>query len=287
MRTHLEHLAAAALAATLATLTWSAPLHAQAEPATIPATLAHALLDPQFYSRTITKPSIVVGEAPAGFPADLVPPSMTVIGGMANGTRIVVIMRDSTQPPLGVYQRFLQARGFTAPPASNSGFGFASSGTPGNFLCRDSAMVTPTVVRDANNSPMLSVTYERRGGFGCLRPSYPAPVGQKPRLALPQLPPPPGATSNGGGGGTGGDEVHANASLTDSTRIAPALARYYAGLLAADGWSTGIPVGDARLAAVALDAKDSSGRAWTGGLMISSRGKVHTLTLRMTPTEAR
>jgi len=281
MRTH--RLLASAIVGVLLT---PATLRAQAEPASIPTTLVKALLGDPYRAPNGLK--ITVGEPPAGFPAELVPRSMTVLGGTSRAGQMVVIMRDSTQPPLGVFQRLLRERGFTA-PTQPDGFGFLSSGSPGNYLCRDSASVSAWALRVADTEQLLQVSYTRGVNSACGRRSFRRPPSpfEKPRLEIPLMAPPPGATSVGSSGSAGSDVVEADATVTDSSRTAVDLVRYYIGLLAAKSWTASPPVGDARIAAASLAAKDTSGRAWMGSLTVASEGKSYMLTLRMKPTEAR
>jgi hypothetical protein len=263
--------------------------HAQEEATMVPVSLVSALLES--YGRGAPLERFTVGALPPGFPTALVPASMKVVGGARQYGVPVVILRDSSARPLGTYQRLLESAGFIR-PAPAPGRAFQTSGTPGDYYCRDSVIVTPTLARGTGDPRLLRVSYNvsDRRTDPRLRTCSATPsavTSDDEPLTLPPLPPPPGAQSTRGGGGFGGDGADARTTLKDSTRTASEMARYYSGLLTTAGWTVTPPVADTRVGAASLSAKDSKGATWDGILIVYSRAAEHSVSITMKRTERR
>lgn len=268
-------------AVTLLTTTGPATLAAQGQPDAIPIALVHALMQ-----SSATR--ITVGALPAGWPSDLVPAAPAgVFGGSEQRGTLVAVFADSTGSPLARFQDRLEGAGWTRPTLAR-GEGFMSSGTAGSFYCRDSMRVSPVMIRGGAAPHLLHVRLYKAGSE---RSCGGDPMPPRPReatvLTIPTLTPPAGASMQGSGSGSGMTGVNTGGVVTDATRGGAALATHFAAQLKAAGWTVATPIADGRVAAVALDARDSTAAPWHGVLLIVSRGSRHSATLTMNPVEAR
>src|SRR5262249_10987709 len=116
------------------------------------------------------------------------------------------------------------------------------------------------------------------------RSSYGDPAESKRVLALPALVTPPDVTiTRGGGWSSGFDEVHATVELRADVAVPVALLRHYVSQLNAHGWTATLPVSSDNVAAAVLATRDSSGRAWTGTIVVGAREKQVLVNLMMHP----
>lgn len=259
--------------------TGAASLRAQAAPATIPVPLALVLFGMEYMDPATLQLS--VGAPPAGWPAELQPPGVPVAGGVRMNGGLTSVFDDTARTALASYQRLLESRGFVR-HVSNEG-GFQSGGGPGDFYCRDSVLVAPSMTRSGQRR-MLRVSYSissRDSRYGC--GAAPQRAESRPALVIPKLTAPPGAQSRGGSSGSGSSGTEANDLVIDSTRVASAVIAHYVAQLAAAGWTISPPVADPLVGAAALDAKDSTGTDWHGLITVRSSGSRHRVSIVMKP----
>src|SRR5687767_12276280 len=124
----MKRIFALSMSVAIAAATTARTAPTQQQPATIPVPLAAALMggavDP---TRPPTR--FFVGQAPDGFPAELIPPGpVSVIGGtMASGARTVILAYPAAvENGVTAYRQFLRAQGWIAPSMTEGRTGFVS-----------------------------------------------------------------------------------------------------------------------------------------------------------------
>lgn len=259
-------------------------LGAQSETATIPVPLATALIAGGSPARAMRSPRYVVATLPPGWPADLVLPTpATVMGGMTSGSTLVAVFADSTRRLLVEYVGLLEGAGYRR-PASPSTSGFQPALDAYSYYCRDSAMVNVRTIPGPQRS-VLHVVYRPESALSCLAPEQTPPPADA--LVLPSLTPPPGTSSRGSGHGGGSDERTATTRLLGTSLDPAAVAAHYAAQLTAAGWTVSPPAANERVAVQALQARDKSGKPWSGALLVVRAGAALDVSLTMHREEAR
>ncbi|HYH82802.1 MAG TPA: hypothetical protein VEX86_23615 [Longimicrobium sp.] len=260
-------LAAAALAATL-----SAPsAHAQA--AAVPLELARALLASP--SATVHAPEIVVGRAPTGFPAELLPTGGRVLGGFRRDTLAVVVAAAMPQAPAAAgeaAQQALRGAGWTFPGAAEVRGFVGPNSTLWRYLCRGGEMVSLTSSAAPEGGSYLRVEYTTRDRPTRCSSRVPeaSRVGPWHDVPLPTLNVPPGAVivSSGTGmlhsiPGLRGAEIHATMRTADG---ASELLSGFAAELRRGGWVAAPATGAGEAAAQTFQLRAADGKEWFGAL---------------------
>ena len=245
-----------------------APLSAQ-QPGSdaIPRELALALIGG--FGGQRAAPTIIVGRAPASFPANTLPAAANVLGGTEHrrAATVVFTMPESPDPARNTLVRHLEGSGWrVADHERGQGFVPSSTEFPRTY-CRNDAGMT-VIVRDRPQGGTLALLsswsvpergpceQDDRGRFGRLD-----------RPDLPMLEAPPGARMLGSGMGGGGDGREAHARL-ESSMSSPDLAAHYARQLTRAGWTvTGPAVGEG-VVAYGVRHRDEENRPLGGALVV-------------------
>jgi hypothetical protein len=251
---------------------------AQSSPAMLPEPLVNALIGSLDGIGYGGPPQYFVGTLPTGYPASLVPAGpVSVLGGARSGSKIVVLLADSTRRLSTVIQDLVQSSGYLRPPAT-PGSGFSSASGPYAFFCRDSTTVSVDNVMSGARE-VARVMYRVNRGRQC-SDLVPPPFIAK-ALKLPPLKPFPGAQVSSSGGGSGDREVDSRAVATGTALEPAALLAHYAAQLVEAGWKSGEPAIGARVAAQFLEATDDAGKHWQGTIMVSGSSTAMDLAIIM------
>ena len=255
----------------------AAPVTAQSDSTLMPIPLVTALMaGSQYGSPRVTR--YVVARTPVGWPAALVPPSASVVGGMTTGSQLIAIFADTTKRFLANYLKALADSGWKQPIVDNGG-GFQSSpGGRSSWYCRDSSRVSAMAVPGATTGAFIYVAYQRVDLPACMN-QFRVPRSTS-QLELPTLTPPSGIGSMGASSSGRGDEVSARTRLAPDLSTAVVLAHYAAQLKAA-GWKTEAPVTNAGIAAQLLQANDKDGKTWNGWLLVAFTGSAIDVSILM------
>jgi hypothetical protein len=282
------------ISAALLVLIVAAPLHAQSAPASPqalppaprPASLPVSLVTALFSgSQPVGRGTVyTVGDLPAGWPMELWPPGSAALGGMKDGRMLVAVFSDTTRRPLAGYLAQLRNAGFTQP--ATRGNGFASSGGPFSWYCRDSATVTARMVPSPAGVSYLRVSYTRGSRPSCSLQDIPLP--RRPEvLELPELPPPAGLQSGHAGSSASSNGISAEGELRGTSVTPAALLAHYARLLTAAGWTADVSASDSSSAVQLFRARDAGGRQWHGALSVFATATGRNVALVMNPEDAR
>jgi hypothetical protein len=106
-------------------------------------------------------------------------------------------------------------------------------------------------------------------------------------LVLPPLTAPPYLRGVRSGSNSNSDEVYASTRLIGTTRTPASVAEHYAAQLTAAGWTASSPVANERVAVQAFQARDKSGKAWSGTLGVATVGTNLHVSLMMQREEDR
>ncbi len=211
-----------------------------------------------------------VGEVPAGFPLELVPPEpVQVIGGATSHGHVIAAFR---YPPgdhdvVAGYAELAQTSGWLR-DASRMGSPFGHSGFV-MFLKNQTALT----FRGGSPSATGTVVVVSRGPEGGA-PDFSTHRGRPDfgELTVPHMDPLPNARFvDGGGGGGGGDHFTQEARLITSTPT-PDIAQHYTRQLESHGWTAGERWDGADGSIQRLSARDARGRAWSGMLSAAHSG---------------
>ena len=256
----------------------------QQEPATVPTSLAKALMFP-FFSMFEDQPHFVVERTPDGWPKDLAAPvPAKLVGGAAFGPILSAVYRY----PRGVdaveaYQRVLAHAGFTRGASMGREHGGFSSGQmpEGATWCRADGSADVIVVDSSAATRSLLVTFvsSHTRSASC---SPAATQGQewKPPLAIPALSAPLGVSAQAEGSGWNGNHMSTSVSV-DTTMSADSLLDHYARQLTNAGWQTGKQLSDGHTAVRAVSTHDANGQLWSGALTLITAGSRRTILLNM------
>lgn len=232
---------------------------AQAQPA-VPGDLVRALL---------TASELVVGRAPAAFPAGLVPPGVRVLGGVQSGTNRAVLAAAVPQDPAAADDAARQAllgAGWTD-PAAREQRGFVGPRGESQYLCRGSEMMSFSSFAAPGGGSYLRMEYHNPD-----RPSVcsfqTSAMSAEPwrEIPVPTLNMPAGAvivtTSMGNSGAVGGEAGARIRSRMGANELAAAFERQ----LRQAGWTLAPPAGDARATVQTFRMRGADGKEWFGVL---------------------
>lgn len=274
------------ISAALLVLAAAAPVCAQSAPASLPAPLPVSLVTALFSgSQPVGRRTVyTIGEPPAGWPMELWPPGSAALGGMKDGRTLVAVFSDTTRRPLAGYLTQLRNAGFSQP--TPRGNGFASSGGPFSWYCRDSATVTARMAPSPAGASYLRVSYARGSRPSCSQQDTPIP--RRPEvLELPELPPPAGLQSGHSGSSGSSNGISAEGELRGTSVTPAAVLAHYARLLSAAGWTADVSAADSSSAVQLFGARDAGGRQWRGTLSVFATATGRNVTLVMNPEDAR
>jgi hypothetical protein len=208
---------------------------------------------------------LLVGQAPADFPVELLPEGATILGSAVqrneNTIAVLVPLRSSEAEAI-LRQTFLDA-----------GWEYAAVGRSGGFVrteeqnlprdarppifCRDGQMVRLATSRDADGSIARFSWSRRSPGPWCDRNA----LGSS---RIPMLPPPASANMVGGGGSSGSDHMASTSAYVESTLSPGELVEHYASELEAAGWTSAGAVAGESHASRELAMLDEAGAEWVG-----------------------
>lgn len=241
-----------------------APLSAQ-QPASdaVPRELALALISGFRGGRA--EPDIVVGRAPATFPANVLPANANVLGGIdySRATAVVLTAPESADSTRASLVRHLERLGWRVADRERGQGGFVASAQemPRTF-CRDDKGLS-VVVRD-----------RPRGGSLAMLSSWSGPCDEDDRrregLAPPHLPTleaPAGARSLGQGMG-GGREGREAFTRLESSMPSAQIAAHYARQLTRAGWTVTGPAIAEGVVVYGVRHRDEENRPLGGALTV-------------------
>src|ERR1051325_4598732 len=252
----------------------------QQQPPTIPSELAVALLDHGESASGNRVPKVVVGQAPAGFPASLTNLDGAVLVGGVEYPQSVIAVLAFTRPPNQValaLEDQLAARGWKhpPPPPTYSSTGVQSGFTTGpsgfavmwgtNVYCGDSGSVRASYTPAPAGGTYLKLELSRDLARNvCTRPRYADELYMR-MLKFPPLHPPRSTTQRPSGGGSGFDGTFISARLNGPLDLRDIVTHYLKELDSA-GWKTGAIATTDDFAAATLGTTDPDGREWKGSV---------------------
>ncbi|HEX6750380.1 MAG TPA: hypothetical protein VF092_24010 [Longimicrobium sp.] len=225
---------------------------------TVPRELLHALLFP-FTIRGQPEPEIVVGRRPASFPASLLPPAATVVGGVPgrSGGRLLLTVPQPPAEAIAGWKTQLERAGWHA---SDDPSLRPSPAMPTLALCgpgREMLTAWATPRPQGGSEIQLSAVLENVPELPCSGVRRPLPRD----VPFPPIHAPEGVEMMGSGGG-GSADYHDAEGRMRSTRAPAELAADLVGQLRKAGWTAADPRGDAGGATAWAEMRDAGGRSW-------------------------
>lgn len=235
---------------------------------------------------------LLVGRAPAGLPAGVVPTGggATVLGSLtqrwiggarARSTTVVVATPEAPDSALAAYTRALESAGWRRAPdpmAERGGFVSVPRRWP-TTLCRDSSFVMATAAprgdsaggagaKGGSRLHIALVTGER--GSPCDARIRTESIRTNDDPPFPPLRAPAGAETRGMGSNssssTGDDGARSREiqTLLTTPMSVGSLAAHYAAQLRAAGWTVREVTANGDVAVQVVEMRDSAGRPWRG-----------------------
>jgi hypothetical protein len=263
-------------------------------PPTIPTVVAEAMsLEWSWFG----KPSFFDGATPTGWPGELVPAGVKVIGGASVGSaggtliRVAVFSFGRGTNPDAIIRAQLAANGFrnADEPSTEPQSGFLTTpeaATGAAKYCKGVSLATYAPV-DSMRDPHVIAVQLMEGGM-----ALSSCTGRRDRLTtmsapdpvnVPALSPPPGGqmTSGGSSGGDGERTMHATIIANIS---ADSLLAHYSRLLTRAGWAPNGTVASAGSVATQSFAVTQGKEKWDARLVIVSSGARHQVMLYLMRT---
>jgi hypothetical protein len=279
MRAHFIGFSLLVLASTLGHLP---VLHAQQQSAElVPKELALALL-PDYSALRRPEPQLRVGHAPEGFPRDVLPPGVEVLGSLANhrGTVVVAALPGDEAAAERVLAERLSATGWERRESFSRQGGFEVDVPRAPAWLADSLRISPTqphlqsatfcrgaaslrawaLPRSAGGSLLRIEFDERAPSFICGRAADERPM-------LPLLTKPSGTRITSGGQSSGGTHMEARAKVVSELGLA-GLLTHYASQLQKAGWNVGSRTTAQAVVTQQLSFRDTQGQLWQGMLLV-------------------
>jgi hypothetical protein len=201
-------------------------------------------------------PEIVVGRLPTGFPAELVPGNVEILGGLhfagtsamrSRRATVIAIIPSNDKAVVSSLQSAWERAGWTMPRRMQSQGGFVPGGfVPGGFVpesfsrpllfCRDSSYLNAMVSPRPAGGKYLRLDVSTAQMSPCNATLIRDPEAQVDRAAFPALQAPNGVTHVNTS--MGGSPFAREGSARLETDMTPAqLIAHYAGQLKAAGWT--------------------------------------------------
>jgi hypothetical protein len=263
----------------------------RADTTVVPRELAQALV--AFSGFELLRPEILVGRAPSGIPAKLVPEGARIVGGatfpgsqmnaMGDGIAVVALPLPVDSARAVMRATFLR-NGLTPPgrPGEGPG-GFAGSFEEDfmlNFYCGENQVASARVLENARAGSLVSISTRRSISNTPCDPRMAQRMRGRPfdDLPIPPLRLPDGARG-GATGSSGSDGTRELRAEIESALTARDVVGHYAAQLQQNGWTPGKTISEADIAMTTLRKKDEKGEEYLAALSDVVDGVRHHLTL--------
>lgn len=251
---------------------------AQREPATIPTSLAAAVLGPISSEMGMT-PHFTVGMPPAGWPSALMPGApWKVVGGVALGPlQMTLFDGPRSRDLVAEYTALVTRAGYREAAFGEEVRGGFVSGPRRRSYCSGSNLVS-IIPRDSTATTRPLLVHFTSGSDACTDARI---DGRHAPLEIPPLRGPAGARATNRSSGWSSNSVEQAVQLDGAIPAAEVLDHYTRQLVAA-GWTAVAPplvVGGSGVQA--LSVRDKSGIEWFGMLAVITTGEQRTVTLKM------
>lgn len=261
------------------TLLFAAPsARAQRDPATIPTSLAAAVLGSTEMGMT---PHFTVGRPPAGWPNALMPGApWKVVGGVELGPLRMTLFEGPRSRDLAVeYTALVTRAGFHEAAFGDEVRGGFVSGPPPRSYCSDTSLVA-IIPRDSTATTRSLLVHYVSGdaGHACADARG---DGRHAPIEIPPLHAPAGARTSNGSSGWSMNSVEQAVTLDGAIPAAEVL-DHYTRQLVAGGWTAAAPpLVVAGSGVQALSLRDKNGAEWFGMLAVITTGEQRSVTLKM------